>query len=152
LAGETSPWPKKLKFQKSRIKTTLIIFFDSQGVVYKEFISEGKTVNAEFYKGVMDHLLKRIQRICPAAFYSQDFSCCTIRRPPTKLQMFAKFHPKICYNPLSAPPYSPHLSLPDYFLFPNLKMKLKGLHFADVAEIHKEGLNRGIFGSFSETV
>jgi hypothetical protein len=33
------------------------------------------------------------------------------------------------------PPYSPDLSLPDYFLFPKLKMKLKGLHFADVAEI-----------------
>jgi hypothetical protein len=27
--GETSPWLKKLKFQRSRIKTTWIIFFDS---------------------------------------------------------------------------------------------------------------------------
>ena len=35
------------------------------------------------------------------------------------------------------PPYSPHLSQPDYFLFPKLKMKLKGLHFVDVAEIQK---------------
>ena len=31
--------------------------------------------------------------------------------------------------------YSPDLSLPDYILFPKLKMKLKGLHFVDVAEI-----------------
>jgi len=31
-------------------------------------------------------------------------------------------------------PYSPELSLPDYFLFPQLKMKLKELQFADVAE------------------
>jgi hypothetical protein len=30
--GETSPRPKKLKFQRSRIKTMLIILFDS-GVV-----------------------------------------------------------------------------------------------------------------------
>jgi len=30
-------------------------------------------------------------------------------------------------------------------------MKLKGLHFADVAEIQEEGPKRGIFGSFSET-
>jgi hypothetical protein len=44
--------------------------------------------------------------------------------------------PKKCYNPLS-PPYSPDLSLPDYFLFPTLKIKLKGLHFADVAEIQE---------------
>ena len=48
-------------------------FFDSQGVAHKEFVPEGKTVNAEFYKGVMDRLLKRIQRVRPAAFCSRDF-------------------------------------------------------------------------------
>jgi hypothetical protein len=46
------------------------------------------------------------------------------------------FDPKKCYNPLS-PPHSKDLSPPEYFLFPKLKMKLKGLHFADVAEIHE---------------
>jgi len=35
------------------------------------------------------------------------------------------------------PPYSPDLSPPDYFLFPKLKMKLKRLHFADVAEVEE---------------
>jgi len=39
-------------------------------------------------------------------------------------------------NPLS-PPYSPDLSPPDYFLFPKEKMKLKGLHFLNVAEIQE---------------
>jgi histone-lysine N-methyltransferase SETMAR len=33
------------------------------------------------------------------------------------------------------PPYSPDLSPPDYFLFSKLKINIKGLHFADVAEI-----------------
>jgi hypothetical protein len=62
-------------------------------------------------------------------------------------------------QPFITPPYSPDLSLPDYFLFPKLKMKLKGLHFANVAETQeavtdelKEGPKRGVFGSFSETV
>jgi hypothetical protein len=68
--GETSPRLKKLKFQKSCIKTMLIIFFDSQGIVHKESVPEGKTVNAEFYKGVMDHLLKYIQWVRPPAFCS----------------------------------------------------------------------------------
>jgi hypothetical protein len=60
------------------------------------------------------------------------------------------------YHPL----YIPDLFPPDYFLFPKLKMKLKGLNFADDAEIqeaitnelNKEGTKRGIFSSFSETV
>jgi hypothetical protein len=40
--GETHPWPKKLKFLRSRMKSRLIIFFDSQGVVHKEFVLEGE--------------------------------------------------------------------------------------------------------------
>jgi len=35
--GEHSPWQKKLRFQKSKVKTMLIEFFDSQGIVHKEF-------------------------------------------------------------------------------------------------------------------
>ena len=69
--SETSPRPKKLKFQRFRIKTMLIIFFGSQGVVHREFLPEGKTSNAEFYKGMMDRLLKRIQRVRPAALCSR---------------------------------------------------------------------------------
>jgi hypothetical protein len=56
--------------------------------------------------------------------------------PAHKAASFANFLPKKSYNPLS-PPYSPDLSPPGYFLFPKLKMKLKGLHFADVAEIQE---------------
>jgi hypothetical protein len=51
----------------------LIIIFDAQGVMHKEFVPEGKTVNAEFCKGVMECPLKRIQRVCSAAFCSRDF-------------------------------------------------------------------------------
>jgi hypothetical protein len=72
-AVQTSPRPKYLKFQRYRIKIVFINFFDSQGVVHKEFVPEGKIVNAEFYKGVMDGLLKRIQRVRPAAFCSRYF-------------------------------------------------------------------------------
>jgi hypothetical protein len=48
-------------------------FFIFQGAVHTEFVPEGKTVNAEFYKRVMDCLLKCIQWVRPVAFCSQDF-------------------------------------------------------------------------------
>jgi len=44
--GEHSPRPKKLRFQKSKVKVMLIGFFDSQDIVHKEFVQEGCTVNA----------------------------------------------------------------------------------------------------------
>jgi len=71
--GETSPRPKKLRFQKSRVKTMLVIFFDWQGVIYKEFVPEGETINAVYYKGVMERLLNRIRRVRPGICESGDW-------------------------------------------------------------------------------
>jgi len=34
---------------KSRVKTILVIFFNWQGVIHKEFVPEGETVNAVFF-------------------------------------------------------------------------------------------------------
>jgi hypothetical protein len=73
MGCETSHRPKKLKFQRSRIKTMLTIVFDSRGVVRKEFTPEGKTVNAEFYKEVVYRLLNRIQRVCRYVLLSRLF-------------------------------------------------------------------------------
>ena len=71
--GETSPRPKKLRFQKSRVKTMLVVFFDWQGVIHKEFVSEGQTINAVNYKGVMERLVNRIQRVRPGMCESGDW-------------------------------------------------------------------------------
>jgi hypothetical protein len=97
--------------------------------VHKEIGPEGKTVNAEFYKAVIDCPLECIQRVRPAAFCSARPQNCT----------FCEFlTPNKCYNPLSPlPPYFPDLSPPSYFPFPNLKMKLKGFLIADVGEIQE---------------
>jgi hypothetical protein len=48
-------------------------FFFFHDIVHKEFVIEGKTVNAEFYKGEMDCLLKSVQQVRPDAFCSRDF-------------------------------------------------------------------------------
>jgi hypothetical protein len=66
-------------------------FFDSQGIVHKEFVPQGKPVNAEFYKGVMDRLLKHIQRVCPAAFRPQDFFLLHNNAPAHKAASVCQF-------------------------------------------------------------
>ena len=135
--GETSPRLKKLKFQRYRIKTMLIIFFDSQGIVHKEFILEGKTVKTEFYKGVTDRLLKHIHRVRPAVFCSWDFFLLHSNSPTHKVASVCQFLTQKMLQPFITPPYCPNLSPSDYFLFPRLKMKLKGVHFAVVVEIQE---------------
>ena len=56
---------------------------------------------------------------------------------PIKLQVFANFWPPKKLQPFITPPYYPDLSPPGYFLFRKLKMKVKGLHVAEVVEIQK---------------
>ena len=63
--GEHSPRPKKVRFQKSRVKTMLIVFFDSQGIVHIESVQEGGTFHAEYYKALLDRLISRIRRFRP---------------------------------------------------------------------------------------
>ena len=86
----------------------------------------------------MDRLLKRIQRVHPTASCSRDFFLLHDNAPAHKAASVCQFlTPQKRYKPLS--PYSPDLSPPDYFLFLKLKMKLKGLNFADGAEIKEAG-------------
>ncbi len=62
--GPWLPKAKKLCFEKSRIKTILVVFFDSRGVIHREFVPTGQTVNANFYKDILDRLIERINRLC----------------------------------------------------------------------------------------
>jgi hypothetical protein len=71
----------------------------------------------------MDRLLKHIQWVCPAAFCSQDFFLLN-NAPAQKAASLRSFDPKNVTT-LYHPQYSPDLSVPDYFLFPKLKMKEK---------------------------
>jgi hypothetical protein len=71
--------------------------------VHKEFLPEGKTVNAEFYKGVMDRLLKRIQRVRPVAFCSRDFFLLHDNVPANKAASFYQFWIKKMLQPFITP-------------------------------------------------
>ena len=85
----------------------------------------------------MDRLLKRIQRVSPAAFCSREFFLLHDNATIHKAASVCQFLTPKKVTTLYHRPYSPNLSPPDYFLFPKLKMKLKGLHFADVGEIQE---------------
>ena len=89
--GKTSPWPKKTEIPKFPHQDHVDNVFRLSRRSAQRIRTRGKTVNAELYKGVMDRLLKRIQRVRPTAFCSRDSFCCTIMRPPTKLQVSANF-------------------------------------------------------------
>jgi hypothetical protein len=58
-----SPQPKNSRLQKSKAKTMLIAFFDSNGLIHKEFVPVGQTVNSAFCEEVLQRLLRRIHHV-----------------------------------------------------------------------------------------
>ena len=60
-----SPRPKKARMSKSKIKSMLLGFFYSHGIVHKEFMPRGQTVNQTFYQEVLERLRKRVARVRP---------------------------------------------------------------------------------------
>jgi len=66
------PKPKKSRLEKSKVKTLLICFYDSKGIVPKEFVPPGQNVNAIFYLRVLKRLVRRIRRVQPE--YREDGS------------------------------------------------------------------------------
>ena len=134
--GETSPRPKKLRFQKSRVKTMFVIFFDWQGVIHKEFVREGETINAVYYKGGMERLLNRIRRVRPSMCESGDWFLLH-NTPSHNATIVKQFLAQRKVSVLDHPSYSPDLEPADYFLFQKVKSHLKGHLFDSISDIQK---------------
>ena len=110
----------------------LICFFDSQGVVHKEFVPPGQTVNKQYYREFLERLRKRVHRvrseIADTWMLLHDNAPCH-----TAISVNERLANK-GISVVSQPPYSPDLSPCDFFLFPKLKFHLKG-HFGNVDNI-----------------
>jgi histone-lysine N-methyltransferase SETMAR len=113
----------------------LICFFDSQGIVHKESVPTGQTVNQTFHWEVLEKLRKRVAHVRPG------IACTwmlhhdkTPRHTAVSINQF--FVEKRIPVVLLAP-YSPDLSPCYFFSFPLLKNNLKGYHLGTLDNIQK---------------
>jgi hypothetical protein len=56
---------EKTRQATSKVKSILIIFFDTKGAVHKEFVLEGKTGNFSHYCDVLRRLRENVRRLRP---------------------------------------------------------------------------------------
>jgi len=130
-----SPHPKKARMSKSKIKSMLICFFDSQRIVHKEFLPPGQTVKSNFLSG------------SPWKSQEKGGTCATrhcthLNAAPRQCPMsHGSLHQWIFgrkkHSCGSSTPSSPDLSQCDFFLFPRLKNHLKVRHFGTLDNIQK---------------
>ena len=124
------------KQEWAKTKSILICFFDSQGVVPKEFEPQGQTVNQQYYSEDLERLWKRVHSIGPEIadtwVLHHDKSPCHTAIPVKEILFTKKGIPVVPQHP-----YSPGLSPCHFFLFPKLKFHLKVLHFGTVDNVQE---------------
>jgi len=115
-----SPRPKKARRSKSKIKSMLICFFDSEGIVHTEFVPQRHTVNQFYYLEILERLRKRVVRVRPSIadnwMLHHDNAPCHTAIP------VIEFLTKKGIRVVPQPPYSPDLSPYEFFFVPKTKV------------------------------
>ena len=127
--------PKKARMSKSKIKSMLICFFDSQRIVHKEYVPPGQTVNQTFYWEVLVRLRKRVARVRPGI--ARTYMLHHDNAPCHTAVSINEFLTVKSIPVVPQPSCLLDLSPCDFFLFLRLKNHLKGRHFGTLDNIQK---------------
>ncbi len=113
-------------------KAMLVMFFDSTGVVHREFI-RNETITGKVYTQILDRLLISLQHRCTRLWRNGDFVLHHDNAPVHTSDLteawIGRRHVHILEHP---PPYSPDLAPNDFWLFPTLKKAVRGVRFPDL--------------------
>ena len=108
-----------------------------QGVIHKEFVPEGETINAVYYKGVMERLLNRTRRVRLGMCEYGDWFLLHNNAPSHNATIVKQFLAQRIVTVLDHPPNSLDLAPAGYFLFRKVNFHLKGLLFDSISDTQK---------------
>lgn len=129
--------PRKFKTVPSAGKIMASVFWDAKGILLVDYLEKGRTINADYYCGLLDKLRTAIDEKRPRTqrkkilFHQDNAPAHKAGKTITKMDSLG-------FQLVPHPPYSPDLAPCDFFLFPNLKKHLAGKKFKTNAEVIAE--------------
>ncbi|GFV81724.1 histone-lysine n-methyltransferase setmar-like protein [Trichonephila clavipes] len=130
----SEPRPKKARQSRSNIKSMLIVFFYYEGIVHHEYAHTGQIIKKEYYIEV----LKRLRNFGNPV---TGFFITTMLQRAHTLNFVQQYLSKHSIVQLRQPPYSPDIAPCDFWLFPRLKMPLKGHRFDNKQTVETNATN-----------
>ena len=116
----------------------IITFFDVKGIVQKEIVPTGRNVNSGFCCEVLRRLRENVRRLRPKLWREQTWLLHHDNAPSHPFVLTQKYRAKNKMAVTPHPPHSPDLAPSDFFLFPKMKLKLKGRRLDTIEEIQGE--------------
>jgi len=129
-----SAGPKKIRVQKSPGKVLASNFWDQEGILLIDYLTNGQIINAQYYSSLLVQLKgilkeKRHGKVTKGVLFLHD------NAPAHRALATQKKLAYLGFQCLDHPPYSPDLAPSYYHLFLGLKKQLKGRHFSPDAEV-----------------
>ena len=116
MAHPGVPETEKGQDEQIQSENNVDCLFDAKGVVHKEFVPQGQTVNAAYYVDVLERLRKRVIRV------RKNIGATWVlhhdNAPSHTSLRVREFLAKHNVATLPQPPYSPDLALADFFFVP----------------------------------
>ena len=111
------------------------MFFDIRGTVHHKYAPVGQTVTKEYYQQVLRRLCDAVWRKRPDLWTAKNWQLHHDNAPAHSSHLIQYFLVKHGIPVLQQLPYSPDMAPCDLWLFPKLKMALKGSRFESREEI-----------------
>ena len=132
--GKSCPRPKKIKRAKSNVKQMMIFAYDCKGVIMTDRVPSGMTVTAAYNRQFLQKLRRKMHANRPELLEN----CVLILHDniwPHLDKDVREFLDGYSWEVLPHPPYSPDMSLPDFDLFPKLKINMRGVRFSTLEDL-----------------
>ena len=107
---------------------------------HHEYAPKGQTVTKQYYEGVLRRLRNAVQRKRPDRWAAETWHLHHDNAPAHSSHLIQGFLAKHNIPLIRQAPYSPDMAPCDFWLFPKLKMPLKGTRFESGEDITRNAM------------
>ncbi len=124
----------KVRKELSVRKVMVAVFWDAQGIIHREFVPRGDTMDSPMYRQILRNLRESVRRKRPALWRNRrtQFWLQHDGAGPHRAQIMLDYYRDNNIQLVPHPPYSPDITPLDFFLFARLKRHMRGRRFQDL--------------------
>ena len=118
-------------------KMMFVVFFSTDGIKFADFLPQGETINATYFRGVVDHIAQTTSgpRTQPVWVHMDNAASHRAKSIVQRLRDHS-------LTRLPHPAYSPDLAPSDFYLFGHLKQALGATRFTSAEELKEAVLSQ----------